>query len=107
MPHAASQTPLRAPTFFSYLGATFEIVCGCLLILGLLTRVAAIPMIVNMIGAELFTKLPILTYEGVWQYLHEARHELSQLFGSLFLLVVGAGVWSIDALMTRRRGASS
>lgn len=99
----ASETPLPAPTVFAYLAGTLEIVCGALLLLGLLTRVAAVPMIVLMIGAEVFTKLPVLTDEGVWQYLHAARNELSQLFGSLFLLVVGAGAWSIDALVTRRR----
>lgn len=103
----ASATPLPAPTFFAYLGGTSEIICGVLLILGLLTRVAAVPMIVNMVGAELFTKLPVLTDEGLWQYLHEARNELSQLFGSLFLLVVGAGAWSLDAQLSRRRRRGS
>ena len=103
----ASETPLPAPTFFAYFGGTFEIICGILLLVGLLTRVAAVPMIINMIGAELFTKLPILTDEGARQYLHEARNELSQLFGSLFLLFVGAGAWSIDAMLTRRRRLGS
>ena len=98
----AAITPLPAPGFFAYLGGTFEILCGGLLILGLLTRLAAIPMIVNMIGAEVFTKLPLISEDSVWTYLHEARAELSQLFGSLFLLIVGAGAWSIDAHLSRR-----
>lgn len=98
----AAITPLPAPGFFAYLGGTFEIVCGFLLIVGLLTRLAAIPMIVNMIGAEVFTKLPLVSEEGVWTYLHEARAELSQLFGSLFLLIVGAGAWSVDARLAQR-----
>jgi putative oxidoreductase len=98
----AEETPLPVPTFFGYLSGTFEIICGSLLLLGLLTRLAAIPMIINMIGAEIFTKFPILARDGVWDYLHEARTELGQLFGSLFLLVVGAGAWSIDRILARR-----
>lgn len=98
----ASETPVPAPTVFGYAAGTFEIICGGLLVLGLLTRVAAVPMIVLMIGAEIFTKLPILTDDGVWQYLHEARNELSQLFGALFLFLAGAGAWSVDALLVRR-----
>lgn len=103
----AALTPLPAPTFFGYLGGTFEIICGLLLLVGLLTRLAAIPMIVNMVGAQIFTKFPVLADEGVWQYLHDSRNELSQLFGSLFLLVVGAGAWSVDAVLARRRRAES
>jgi uncharacterized membrane protein YphA (DoxX/SURF4 family) len=96
----AKETPLPAPDFFAYLDGVFEIGCGVLLILGLFTRLAAIPMIINMIGAEIFTKVPILFDGGVWEYLHEARTELAQLFGSVFLLLVGAGAWSLDARLT-------
>lgn len=103
----ATDTPLPAPTFFGYLTGGFEIVCGLLLIVGLLTRLAAIPMIVNMVGAELFTKLPVALQDGFWAYAHEVRAELSQLFGSLFLLVVGAGAWSLDAALTRRQHQAS
>lgn len=98
----AADTPLPAPTFFGYLTGTFEIGCGILLLLGLLTRLAAIPMIVDMVGAEIFTKVPILLENGFWDYAHEARNELLLLFGSLFLLVVGAGRYSVDAWLARR-----
>ena len=90
------ETPLPDPVFFGYLTGGFEIVCGVLLLFGLFTRLAAIPMIVGMIGAEIFTKVPVLLQDGVWMYLHEARNELSQLFGAVFLLIVGAGAWSLD-----------
>ncbi|MFI0470719.1 MULTISPECIES: DoxX family protein [Saccharopolyspora] len=96
----AKETPLPAPGFFAYLDGVFEIGCGVLLIIGLLTRLAAIPMIINMIGAEVFTKVPILVQDGFWEYAHEARTELGQLFGSLFLLIVGAGAWSLDARLS-------
>lgn len=34
---------------------------------------------------------------GWWDFIHESRTDLAQLCGSLFLLIVGAGVYSIDA----------
>ncbi|PKW18285.1 DoxX family protein [Saccharopolyspora spinosa] len=103
----AKETPLPAPEFFAYLDGVFEIGCGVLLILGLLTRLAAIPMIINMLGAEILTKFPLLAHGGVWTYMHEARPELSQLFGSVFLLIVGAGAWSLDAWLTAPRHTSA
>jgi uncharacterized membrane protein YphA (DoxX/SURF4 family) len=33
---------------------------------------------------------------------HEARTDWAMLLGSMFLLVVGAGSWSIDAWLARR-----
>ena len=87
-----------------------EIVCGSLLLLGLLTRLAAIPLIITMCVAILSTKIPILLGEEFWGFslrklprygllsmLHEARNDLCMLLGSLFLLIVGAGRWSVDA----------
>lgn len=41
-----------------------ELVCGALIILGLFTRLAAIPLIVTMIVALIATKLPILLEHG-------------------------------------------
>lgn len=79
----------------------FEIGCGLLLLLGLLTRLAAVPMIVDMLGAEIFTKVPVALHHGFWQYASDARAELGQLFGSIFLLIVGAGAWSLDGVLTR------
>jgi len=92
-----------------------EIVCGTLIVLGLLTRLAAIPLIINMLVAILSTKIPILLgqgfwgfslrnlpYYGFWGMAHEARTDFAMLLGSLFLLIVGGGVLSLDARLTRR-----
>jgi uncharacterized membrane protein YphA (DoxX/SURF4 family) len=76
-----------------------EIVCGVLLILGLLTRFAAVTMIINMLVAISTTKVPILLNSGFWSMAHEARTDYAMLLGSLFLLIVGAGSWSLDARM--------
>ena len=92
-----------------------EIVCGVLILVGLLTRLAAIPLIINMLVAILSTKIAILLghgfwgfslrnlpYYGFWGFAHEARTDFAMLLGSLFLLIVGAGAWSLDARLTTR-----
>ncbi len=81
---------------------SFEIACGAALLVGLLTRLAALPLITIMLVALITTKLPILLNKGLWAMAHEARTDWSMLTGSLFLLLVGAGAWSIDALLGRR-----
>lgn len=99
----------------SFVGAT-EIVCGLLIVFGLLTRLAAIPLIAIMLTALFTTKLPILlgteflgfslrklSYYGLWGFLHESRTDLAMLFGSLFLLIVGAGRLSLDSVFHLRK----
>jgi uncharacterized membrane protein YphA (DoxX/SURF4 family) len=80
-----------------------EIVCGALILLGLATRLAAIPLIVVMLTAIATTKIPILMNDGFWTMAHEARTDFSMLLGSLFLLIVGAGSASLDSLIVARR----
>jgi putative oxidoreductase len=80
-----------------------EIVCGVLFILGLLTRFAAITMIINMLVAIWTTKIPILNQSGFWSMAHEARTDYAMLLGSMFLLVVGAGLWSVDAKIVQAK----
>jgi putative oxidoreductase len=73
-----------------------EIVCGLLIILGLFTRFAAIPLLV-VIGVAIWkTKIPILQHQGTWAMLHEARTDFSMVLGLLFLLIVGAGRFALD-----------
>jgi len=87
-----------------------ETVCGALIILGLATRLAAIPLIVIMLVAIVSTKIPILLGQdfgifhfapssrtGFWSMLHEARADFDMLLGCIYLLIVGGGAWSLDA----------
>jgi putative oxidoreductase len=93
-----------------------EAACGALMLLGLLTRLAAVPLILDMLVAILSTKIPILLgrgfwvfslpkvpYYGFWGMGHEARTDWAMLLGSIFLLTVGAGAWSLDARLMRKR----
>ena len=97
-----------------FVGAV-ETICGALIILGLFTRLASIPLIVIMIVAIASTKLPILlghdfwifhvpklSRYGFWSMMHEARTDFDMLLGSLYLLIVGAGTWSLDAMLARK-----
>ncbi len=93
-----------------------EIVCGTLLFLGLLTRLAAIPVIISMSVAIVSTKIPILLGHGYWLFnlpkansygfwsmAHEARVDVAMIFCTVFLLIVGAGPWSGDAILARSK----
>ena len=90
------------PEFSAPFDAVFEIGCGLLILLGLLTRLAAIPLVVDMLVAIATTKVPMLLEKGFWSMAHEARTDWSMLLGAVFLLIVGGGAWSIDARLTRR-----
>jgi uncharacterized membrane protein YphA (DoxX/SURF4 family) len=100
---------IPAPEVMGPFVGTVEIVCASLIILGLLTRLAAIPLIIDMCVALISTKLPILLGHGFWRFslsklssygfwsmAHEARTDFAMLLGSIFLLIVGAGAWSLD-----------
>lgn len=104
---------IPAPQVMGPFVGSVEIVCGILLLLGLLTRLAAIPLLITICVALVTTKLPVLLGHsvlgvslpklasyGFWSTLHEARADLSMLFCLLFLLLVGAGIWSLDARLT-------
>ena len=105
---------IPAPEVMAPFVGVCEIVCGVLFLLGLLTRFAAVTMIIDMLVALLSTKVPILLGEGFWMFAlpkldrygfwsmaHEARTDWAMLLGSIFLLLVGAGAWSFDALFSR------
>lgn len=87
---------LPSPEFLAYFTGGFEIICGLLVLAGLFTRYAGIPLIIIMLVALSTTKLKILADEGFWHMMHAARTDLSMLIGSIFLLMRGGGRWSLD-----------
>jgi putative oxidoreductase len=107
------------PTIAAPFVGAVEIICGTLIIAGLLTRIAAIPLLIDIIMAIISTKLPILVGHGFWGFanptakpfgvatmLHEARTDISMLLGLVFLLIAGGGAASVDRVFahTRRPG---
>ena len=103
------------PHFTADFVGGLEIVGGLLLLSGLLTRLIAIPFIVEMIVAVLSTKItlylgtsplplpPAPPRAGMWAVLHEVRSEYAQLLTSVFLLINGPGKWSLVALVRREK----
>ena len=107
---------IPAPAAMATFDGGLEIVGGLLLMAGFLTRLIAIPFIIEMLVAMLTTKIPLYlgTYPlplppsppqiGFWAVLHEIRSEYAQLLTTLFLLIAGPGRLSVDAWLARKRG---
>ena len=90
---------IPAPEFFAPFVGCVEIICGTLVLLGIFTRIAALLLIVNMTVAILTTKIPILMESGFWKMAHDSRTDYSMILGSIYLLLFGGGMWSLDLLL--------
>ena len=88
---------IPSPEFTAPFVGACEILCGALIIAGLLTRVASGVMVVNILVAIVTTKIPLLAQGGFWAFAHEARVDYAMLLGGLFLVVRGAGGFSCDS----------
>ena len=87
------------PGFTAHFVGTFEVLCGLLITVGLLTRLASIPLLVINLTAIATTKIPELFRpdQGAWYMISDARTDFAMLAGILFLMAAGAGTLSIDA----------
>nr|WP_315167703.1 DoxX family protein [uncultured Flavobacterium sp.] len=94
-----------SPDFLGSFVGFFEILCGILLLVGLLTRLASIPLIIIMLVAFTTTKAEVLANDGFWELLHGSRTDWAMLLGSVFLLIKGAGHWSIDKIISSDRNS--
>jgi len=92
---------LPDPEFLGPFVGTFEIICGALVLMGLFTRLAAVPLLCIMLVAIFTTKTVILADEGFWAMMHAARTDWCMLLGSVFLLIRGGGWWSGDRKLSR------
>ncbi len=102
------------PEFTGPFVGWLEIICGLLILIGLFTRFASIPLIITMLVAIIATKFPIwmghdwmltadiifyvreLKSYGFWPFMHEIRLDWTMLMGACYLLAVGGGQWSLD-----------
>ncbi len=107
---------IPAPEVMGPFVGACEVVFGGLVVLGLLTRLSALVLLVNISVAILSTKVPILLGHGFWLFsvaslphygfwamAHEARTDFCMWMASLFLAIVGAGTISLDYAITRLR----
>lgn len=103
-----------APTELAAMVGVFEVLGGALVLIGLATRIAVLPLIIIMIMALLSTKLPTLVggpvgpfaaprgpNVGLAAFLNASRLDFSMLMTTIFLLIVGAGRISLDARLSR------
>lgn len=101
---------IPAPELMGPFVGWVELLCGCLILIGLFARLAAVPLIVIMVVAIVSTKLPILLGHdwwifkvraldsyGFWSMAHETRTDWAMLLAAIYILLAGAGRWSIDA----------
>lgn len=107
---------IPAPEVMGPFVGVIETVCGALVLGGLLTRLAAVPLAIDMMVAIVSTKVAVLIGHGFWGFaapsvlrhglgsmLHEARTDLAMILGAFFLALAGGGAGSIDAWLSARR----
>jgi uncharacterized membrane protein YphA (DoxX/SURF4 family) len=90
------------PYFTAHFVGAFEMACGFLVLIGMWTRAASVPLLIVIATAITTTKLPELTRsnQGFWFMVTDGRTDFAMLCSLLFLISAGGGAWSLDA----RRG---
>lgn len=92
---------LPSPEILGPLVGVMEILCGALVLLGLATRAAVVPLMIIMLVALASTKWPIFLSDGFFAAAHAARADWAMLLCSLFLFINGAGPLSMDARISK------
>lgn len=87
------------PDLMAHFVGTVEIVCGLLVLVGMLTKLASIPLLIVILTAIATTKIPELFHpnQGFWFIVSDARTDFAMTMSLLFLINVGGGSWSLDA----------
>ncbi len=77
------------PAFTAHFVGTFELVCGLLVLFGLFTRFAVVPLLIIISTAIVTTKIPELTRpgQGFWFMVSDARTDFAMFMCLLFLLI--------------------
>ena len=88
--------------FLACFVATFEIICGILLLMGLLTRLASVPLLIIMCTAIVTTKIPKLFHDGFWTMAHDSRTDFAMTMLLIYLIIYGAGKLSLDSVIRER-----
>jgi len=91
------------PDFWAHFTGCFEIACSVLIIIGLITRIAALPLLAIMVTAFITTKIPILHTKGFWAFAHEYRTDFAMTLILIALLIFGSGRSSLDFNITNHK----
>ena len=98
---AFGQMGIPMPGLIGPFIALLELFGGLALVFGLLTRLAALGLAFNMLGAILLVHL-----KGGFFLPNGAEFALSLLGGAALLTFTGAGAFSLDALIARRENGA-
>lgn len=88
--------------FLATFVATFEIICGIMLLLGLITRLSSLPLLFIMATAIVTTKIPKLINDRFWTMAHDSRTDFAMTLLLIYLIIYGAGKLSIDSVIRNR-----
>jgi len=91
------------PVFWANFTGSFEIVCSLLIIIGLFTRLAVIPLLIIMIVAFITTKWPEFLEKGFWPMAHDGRTDFAMTILLIYLLINGSGNRSVDLIRNAKR----
>ena len=84
------------PHFTAPFVGLIEILCGAMLIFGIATLYAVIPLLIDIGVALATTKWPLVHKDGWWAAMHEGRTDFCMLLGLIAIACLGAGRWSFD-----------
>lgn len=86
------------PSFTAYLVGGFEMVCGVLVLVGLFTRLAAVPLLAVISTAIATTKIPELfrPNQGFWFMVSDARTDFAMFCCLIFVIATGGGILALD-----------
>lgn len=84
------------PYLAAYTAGITEICCSLLILAGLCTRFATVPLLIITVFAIVAVRFPIMVDQGWWAMLHASRADWCMLLGNCFLLLKGGGKWSLD-----------
>jgi putative oxidoreductase len=91
---------IPAPGFHAVLVGYSELLCGAALVIGLLTRLATIPLIVSMIVAILTAKRADL--HGLFDLV--GFEEFTYLVVLVMIAILGPGNWAVDRILAKKLG---
>jgi uncharacterized membrane protein YphA (DoxX/SURF4 family) len=100
-PGRFTEIGLTHPFFWAYFTGAVEILCGTLVLFGLFTRLASVPLMIVMLTALVITKLPLIDTGGIWTFLHEYTTDFALTLLLILLFIHGSGRWSVDRMITR------
>jgi len=83
------------PHFTGPFVGVVEIACGAMLILGIATMYAVVPLVIDIGVAIATTKVPMVQKQGFWAAMHEGRTDFCMLLGLIAIACLGAGSWSL------------